>query len=59
LGFGGTCFPKDINALIHTMNRAGVDPLILSAVWEQNKNYRTDWDWAESKSAVLSESESQ
>ena len=40
------------------MNRAGVDPLILSAVWEQNKNYRTDWDWAESKSAVLSESES-
>ena len=58
LGFGGTCFPKDINALIHTMNRAGVDPLILSAVWEQNKKYRTDWDWAESKSAVLSESES-
>ena len=37
LGFVGTCFPKDINALIHTMNRAGVHPLILSAVWEQTK----------------------
>ena len=54
-GFGGTCFPKDINALIHTMERHEIDPLVLKAVWEQNKNYRKNWDWAENKSAVLSE----
>ena len=54
-GFGGTCFPKDINALIYTMEEHGVNPLILKAVWEQNKNYRKNWDWAENISAVMSE----
>ena len=54
-GFGGTCFPKDINALIHTMKEYGIDPLILESVWEQNKRYRLNWDWAENKSAVMSE----
>ena len=54
-GFGGTCFPKDINALIHTMKEYGVEPLILKSVWEQNKRYRLNWDWAENKSAVMGE----
>jgi len=54
-GFGGTCFPKDVNALIHTMKEYGVEPLILESVWEQNKRYRLNWDWAENKSAVMSE----
>ena len=55
-GFGGTCFPKDINSLIHTMEENGIDPLILKSVWEQNKKYRMGWDWAENTSAVMSES---
>ena len=54
-GFGGTCFPKDINALIHTMEQYGVNPLVLKSVWEQNKNCRKNWDWAENSSAVMSE----
>ena len=54
-GFGGTCFPKDINSLIHTMEKHGVNPLVLKSVWEQNKNYRELWDWAENSSAVMSE----
>ena len=54
-GFGGTCFPKDINALIHTMEQYGMNPLILKSVWEQNKKYRLNWDWAENTSAVMSE----
>jgi len=53
-GFGGTCFPKDVNALIHTMKKHGMDPLVLKSVWEQNKNYRKHWDWAENTSAVMS-----
>ncbi len=56
-GFGGTCFPKDINALIHTMTEHSMNPLVLNAVWEQNKNFRMKWDWADYSSAVLSESE--
>jgi UDPglucose 6-dehydrogenase len=53
-GFGGTCFPKDINSLIHIMETYGLDPMILKASWQQNKNVRTDWDWAKHKSAVMS-----
>ena len=56
-GFGGTCFPKDINSLIHTMEEHEVDPIILRSVWNQNKNYRLNWDWADFSSAVLKEKE--
>ena len=56
-GFGGTCFPKDINSLINIMIDNGVDPLVLKSVWNQNKNYRKNWDWSDNKSAVLKESE--
>jgi UDPglucose 6-dehydrogenase len=51
-GFGGTCFPKDINAMIRTMEANGIDPLVLKSVWEQNKLVRENWDWVNSKSAV-------
>ena len=56
-GFGGTCFPKDINSLINIMLEHGVDPIVLKSVWEQNKNYRKTWDWSDNQSAVLKESE--
>jgi UDPglucose 6-dehydrogenase len=51
-GFGGTCFPKDINALIYTFKKLELDTKLLESVWEYNKKIRTNWDWAESKSAV-------
>jgi nucleotide sugar dehydrogenase len=51
-GFGGTCFPKDINAMIRTMEKYGIDPIVLKSVWEQNKNVRKNWDWCNSSSAV-------
>lgn len=57
VGFGGTCFPKDINALISVMQDSGVDPLVLKAVWQQNINIRKDWDWANSSSAVSNATE--
>jgi UDPglucose 6-dehydrogenase len=52
MGFGGTCFPKDINAFIRTIEQNGINPIIMKSVWEQNKNVRTNWDWASSESAV-------
>ena len=54
-GFGGTCFPKDINALIETMVENGITPLLLTAVWNQNKIIRKKWDWADKSSAVSDE----
>ncbi len=41
-GFGGMCFPKDINAFICTMKDNGIEPLVLDAVWQQNKRIRKD-----------------
>lgn len=57
LGIGGTCFSKDINALIKTFENNDLDPIIIKSVWEQNKNIRPkkDWDWANNKSAVSNE----
>ena len=52
-GFGGTCFPKDINALIDTLNKNDLNSNILKEVWEYNKSIRKNWDWATNKSATL------
>ncbi len=52
-GFGGTCFPKDINALIHTFEKNNLNNGILKEVWEYNKIIRKNWDWSNNKSAVL------
>lgn len=32
LGYGGSCFPKDVQALIRTASSSGVEPMLLSAV---------------------------
>ena len=37
VGFGGSCFPKDIRALIHTASVHGVKTLIADAVQQVNK----------------------
>ena len=37
------------------MKEKNIDPLLLVAVWEQNKNLREDYDWAAKASAVLRE----
>lgn len=51
-GFGGTCFPKDINALIKSFESVGAEPLLLKAAWERNLSVRNEKDWESSKSAV-------
>lgn len=42
LGFGGYCFPKDINALINTLKENGVDDRLFSTVWEYNQSIRKE-----------------
>lgn len=39
-GYGGSCFPKDVQALIHTAQSNGYEPKILSNVELVNKNQK-------------------
>jgi len=36
-GYGGSCFPKDVRALVHTAREHGVDPMILNSVEARNE----------------------
>jgi UDPglucose 6-dehydrogenase len=40
-GYGGSCFPKDVKALIHTARGAGFEPTILQAVEDRNDAQKT------------------
>ena len=57
LGFGGSCFPKDINALIKFSRSLGFEPTILSAVWKRNLEVRPERDWEKLKGRAISEKE--
>lgn len=37
-GFGGSCFPKDVSALIHQAKSAGINPILLESVLKVNEN---------------------
>ena len=39
-GYGGSCFPKDVQALINTARDAGYEPMILSNVEKVNLNQK-------------------
>tara|TARA_R110000796_G_scaffold51109_3_gene120574 strand:+ start:805 stop:1629 length:825 start_codon:yes stop_codon:yes gene_type:complete len=55
LGYGGTCFPKDVNALI-TMGRELNTPMnTLEAGWKTNLEVRPEADWENSKGRAVSE----
>ncbi len=40
LGFGGSCFPKDVRALTHMADEAGLHPQLLRAVMDINHDQR-------------------
>jgi UDPglucose 6-dehydrogenase len=40
LGYGGSCFPKDVRALIHTAKEAGLFPELLMSVDNVNKRQK-------------------
>lgn len=53
-GFGGSCFPKDINALIDIALGCDVSPVILKAVWNKNLEVRPERDWENLKGRAVS-----
>jgi UDPglucose 6-dehydrogenase len=40
-GYGGSCFPKDVKALIHTAREQGFRPIMLQAVEARNEAQKT------------------
>ena len=54
-GYGGTCFPKDVNALI-TMGKELNTPMnTLEAGWKTNLEVRPEADWENMKGRAVSE----
>ena len=47
MGFGGSCFPKDINAFMSMADDLGVDIPTIKGAWETNLNVRPERDWEE------------
>ena len=45
LGYGGTCFPKDVNALISFSKKIGVKLHTIEGGWLTNLNVRPQKDW--------------
>jgi UDPglucose 6-dehydrogenase len=41
IGYGGSCFPKDVKALVHTLRDAGVDASILDGVEQVNERQKS------------------
>ena len=57
LGFGGHCFPKDLNAIMFIANSLGINPIVLRAAWDKNTEVRpdADRDWERMKGRAISE----
>ena len=55
LGFGGSCFPKDINALVHLCSKLNIPENILSSAIDINFRVRPEEDWKELKGRAVVE----
>ncbi len=44
-GFGGKCFPKELNALIYLAREYHIRPYLLEEAWRTNLRYRKNKDW--------------
>jgi len=54
-GFGGSCFPKDIQAMIDFAETVGIEPTVLYGVWEKNLQVRPEEDWKELKGRAVTD----
>lgn len=44
-GFGGKCWPKDLNAIIYLARENMYRPYLLEEIWRSNEKVRKDKDW--------------
>jgi UDPglucose 6-dehydrogenase len=54
-GFGGVCFPKDMQAIIHFADSLDIDMTVLKGAWETNLKVRPEKDWEKFKGRAISE----
>jgi len=54
-GFGGSCFPKDVQAMINYGESIGVEMDVLSAVWKKNLEVRPEQDWKKLKGRAVTD----
>jgi len=45
MGFGGSCFPKDVQAMIQFAEENGIEATTLKGVWSTNLKVRPERDW--------------
>jgi len=55
LGWAGSCFVKDLNALMFVARQLGVAPKVMSGAWEKNLEVRPQRDWEKLKGRAVSE----
>lgn len=54
-GFGGSCFPKDVQALIDFCKKNDISPEVLEGVWKTNLKVRPEKDWEDLKGRAITE----
>lgn len=52
-GFGGSCFPKDVQALINFCEENQIPPNVLMGVWKTNLKVRPEKDWEKLKGRAI------
>ena len=52
-GFAGSCFPKDIQAIINFGESLGINMTTLNGVWEKNLEIRPERDWENLKGRAV------
>jgi len=53
LGFGGSCFPKDINAFMSFAKSVGIKTNTINGAWKTNLSVRPEQDWKDLKGRAI------
>jgi len=54
LGYGGTCFPKDVNALLYFSKKYNIELNTIKGGWKTNLELRTEKEWEENEGRSVS-----
>ena len=54
LGYGGTCFPKDVNALLSFSKKHDIELNTISGGWKTNLKVRSEKDWEDKEGRSVS-----
>lgn len=57
-GYSGSCFVKDVNAILYVSKLIGVDAKVLRGGWEKNLEVRPEKDWENLVGRAVSKKES-